>query len=93
MPLRVLTTGMDRTVLSWTVPLLPIGSEWRAAKVCLCIACLGLHSSTASCRQDTESFKAALCGPSAVRLHILSLPVHQVQYGRTGLYRICFMLR
>ncbi len=32
-PLRVLTVGMDRTVLRWAVPLPPTGPDWKAAKV------------------------------------------------------------
>ena len=32
-PLQMLTTGMDRTVLRWAVPLSLAGPDWRAAKV------------------------------------------------------------
>ena len=32
-PLRLLTVGMDRTVLRWAVPLVATGPNWRAAKV------------------------------------------------------------
>ena len=32
-PLRVMTTGMDRAVRRWAVPMTPMGPDWKAAKV------------------------------------------------------------
>ena len=33
-PLRIMTTGMDRVVLRWAVPMTQTGPDWKAAKVC-----------------------------------------------------------